>query len=319
MKVLKLLGLILLLGVALNELAWAKAPAPRAAQSRGKCNCHKPKKGRPANSGNLIASVTPVVSSQPRCTGNGIKLWFKRHGEKALLGEYRYLDASSTILRYCDGNSLHTEYLTSIAEIHLNTPPPPSPPPPPLRVLITYFPQPVDPLAGQSRYVTEKVLLSVLFNANGTIGDIEVKQSPSSLLADSAKEAARQIKFTPAQENGRPVSVRQEVTYEFPPRQGPKPRVTLLKPAMGTTFNNNPRLVRFEWTPINNVSYYLLEVEYASTTSPDWYPLRRVIEVKTYHELIFNGPYPGHWRVTPVLPDGTEGTPTEWSRFGFAK
>lgn len=59
------------------------------------------------------------------------------------------------------------------------------------------------------------VMLKVLFRADGSIGAITVLQRPDNGLMKSAVEAARKIKFLPAEINGKPVDVTRILRYDF--------------------------------------------------------------------------------------------------------
>ncbi len=58
------------------------------------------------------------------------------------------------------------------------------------------------------------VVLQVQFKADGGVGDIWVAKGPA-LLHESAVEAARKIKFLPAEIDDKPVDVVREVEYSF--------------------------------------------------------------------------------------------------------
>lgn len=60
-----------------------------------------------------------------------------------------------------------------------------------------------------------KVVLSVEFRADGTIGDIRVVRSLGFGLDENAIAAARQIRFRPAVSNGAPVNTRAKVEFTF--------------------------------------------------------------------------------------------------------
>ena len=59
------------------------------------------------------------------------------------------------------------------------------------------------------------VVLSVVFGADGQIGDIKVIRGLPHGLTQKAIEAASKIRFEPAMKDGRPVSVRGYVEYSF--------------------------------------------------------------------------------------------------------
>lgn len=63
--------------------------------------------------------------------------------------------------------------------------------------------------------INGKVLLKVIFMSSGKIGDIEVVEGLPEGLSESAVDAARLMKFEPAQVDGRKVSVSAKVEYDF--------------------------------------------------------------------------------------------------------
>lgn len=59
------------------------------------------------------------------------------------------------------------------------------------------------------------VVLSLIFGANGTISNIRVVRGLPNGLSENAIAAAQKIRFTPAIKNGKPVSMRQNVEFNF--------------------------------------------------------------------------------------------------------
>jgi len=59
------------------------------------------------------------------------------------------------------------------------------------------------------------VRLSVVLNANGTVSDIRVARGLGYGLDEKAIEAARQLRFVPAQKDGHAVSVRVFIEFKF--------------------------------------------------------------------------------------------------------
>ncbi len=59
------------------------------------------------------------------------------------------------------------------------------------------------------------VLLSVVFHANGKIGNIRVIMGLPNGLSEAAIEAAKQVVFKPAEKDGVPISVRMSLEYGF--------------------------------------------------------------------------------------------------------
>jgi len=68
--------------------------------------------------------------------------------------------------------------------------------------------------ARQNR-VEGVVVLSVVFNVNGSITDISVVRGLPDGLSEKAIEAAKKIRFQPAVKNGTPVSVRGNIEFFF--------------------------------------------------------------------------------------------------------
>ena len=76
-------------------------------------------------------------------------------------------------------------------------------------------PSPVYPEEARSKRIQGTVTLSVMFLADGTIGDVSVVKGINKAFNESAMEAAKQIQFEPQRRNGKPVSIRKTVEYSF--------------------------------------------------------------------------------------------------------
>jgi TonB family protein len=63
--------------------------------------------------------------------------------------------------------------------------------------------------------ITATVEALAVFRANGEVGEIEITRWAGFGLDEAAERAIRQLKFRPATRNGRPVSVRASVRYNF--------------------------------------------------------------------------------------------------------
>ncbi len=63
--------------------------------------------------------------------------------------------------------------------------------------------------------ITGTVRLKVVFLANGKIGEIKVIQGLEFGLTNQAVESAKQIKFEPATQNGKPINVVKIIEYNF--------------------------------------------------------------------------------------------------------
>jgi TonB family protein len=83
----------------------------------------------------------------------------------------------------------------------------------PVRIL--FKPEPRYTSRAIANGTTGVVRLRAQFNADGTISDIEPLATLPDGLTEEAIRAARQIKFLPATENGRPVSVTKLIEYKF--------------------------------------------------------------------------------------------------------
>jgi TonB family protein len=68
---------------------------------------------------------------------------------------------------------------------------------------------------GRANKIQGKVVLSVEFRADGTIGNVTVIRSLGYGLDENAIAAARQIRFTPAMVNGAPKTIVSKVEYTF--------------------------------------------------------------------------------------------------------
>jgi len=83
------------------------------------------------------------------------------------------------------------------------------------RAVITAKPQPPYTEEGRKNATAGTIVVRVLLGANGSVQEVEaVTQLPYG-LTESALAAARRIRFTPAQKNGRNVSQWAQVEYSF--------------------------------------------------------------------------------------------------------
>jgi len=76
-------------------------------------------------------------------------------------------------------------------------------------------PEPVYTDAARQHAITGTVILSAVFTAEGQVTDIKAVSSLPDGLTERAIAAARQIKFEPAQINGRAVSMYIQLQYNF--------------------------------------------------------------------------------------------------------
>jgi TonB family protein len=63
--------------------------------------------------------------------------------------------------------------------------------------------------------ITGTVILRCVFSYDGQIRDLQVIKRQPHGLTEAALRAARVIKFTPAQKNGKPVSIFMQLEYAF--------------------------------------------------------------------------------------------------------
>ena len=88
---------------------------------------------------------------------------------------------------------------------------------------IRFVKQPKAPYTDRAKRngIQGDVILKVEFRADGKIGFVLPTQSMAYGLTESAIDAARRISFTPAERNGKPVSVIRTVNYNFAIGQRP--------------------------------------------------------------------------------------------------
>jgi protein TonB len=68
---------------------------------------------------------------------------------------------------------------------------------------------------ARQRHITGDVLLEIVVQRDGSVGDVKVLQGLSWGLNERAAQAVRQWRFTPARRQGSPVDVIVEVAVEF--------------------------------------------------------------------------------------------------------
>ncbi len=68
---------------------------------------------------------------------------------------------------------------------------------------------------ARTNKITGTVVLNLVFNLNGSISDIRIVRGLPDGLSESAIEAAKKMRFTPAVKNGQAVSVRGNVEFNF--------------------------------------------------------------------------------------------------------
>ena len=82
-------------------------------------------------------------------------------------------------------------------------------------LVIVTKPRPGYTHEASANNVQGTVTLNVTFEADGTIGPIEVLKGLEHGLTEATIEAVRKITFTPARHNGKPVSVTRALSYSF--------------------------------------------------------------------------------------------------------
>ncbi len=84
---------------------------------------------------------------------------------------------------------------------------------------INYRPTAVYTYAARKNGFTGTVRMRVTFGADGAVKAVETLQGQPYGLTQSAERAAWRTGFTPALENGLPISVTRTVEYDFPSEQ----------------------------------------------------------------------------------------------------
>ena len=84
--------------------------------------------------------------------------------------------------------------------------------------------------AAERADITAIVEASAVFRANGELGDIQIVRWAGFGLDESAERAIRQLKFKPATRDGKPISVRATVRYNFRRLSEATPQQTPNKP-----------------------------------------------------------------------------------------
>ena len=84
-----------------------------------------------------------------------------------------------------------------------------------LPVVILYKPQPQYTAEGKQAKIQGEVVLQVVFKASGQVEVLRVLQGLGHGLDENAEVAARQIKFTPAKQEGQPVDFPANVRIDF--------------------------------------------------------------------------------------------------------
>ena len=80
---------------------------------------------------------------------------------------------------------------------------------------IYYQPKPVYTEAARRNRTEGDVTLRITLGANGTVQNVEAITSLPNGLTEQAKQAAREIRFTPALRAGSPVDEVKTITYSF--------------------------------------------------------------------------------------------------------
>ncbi|MGB7923943.1 MAG: energy transducer TonB, partial [Pyrinomonadaceae bacterium] len=83
------------------------------------------------------------------------------------------------------------------------------------KVRILSKPEPPYTEDARKNQITGTVVLAAVFSANGQVTSIRPVSGLPHGLTEKAIAAARQIKFVPAQKDGRPVSMYYRIEYNF--------------------------------------------------------------------------------------------------------
>ncbi|MFN2454530.1 MAG: energy transducer TonB [Pyrinomonadaceae bacterium] len=83
------------------------------------------------------------------------------------------------------------------------------------KAIVTYKPEPAYTEEARKNQVTGTVILSVVLASNGEVTNIKTVSGLPSGLTEKAIEAARKIKFTPAQKDGHSVSQYTQIALQF--------------------------------------------------------------------------------------------------------
>lgn len=86
------------------------------------------------------------------------------------------------------------------------------------------------PDAADRADITATVEASAVFRANGQVGEVQITRWAGFSLDESAARAIRQLKFKPATRDGKPISVRATVRYNFRRLSEVKPAEPPAKP-----------------------------------------------------------------------------------------
>jgi TonB family protein len=90
--------------------------------------------------------------------------------------------------------------------------------------------KPEYPDAADRADITATVEASAVFRANGQVGEVQITRWAGFSLDESAERAIRQLKFKPATRDGKPISVRATVRYNFRRLSEAKPAEPTIKP-----------------------------------------------------------------------------------------
>jgi TonB family protein len=83
------------------------------------------------------------------------------------------------------------------------------------RARVLSKPEPTYTETARKNQITGTVVLRAVFSSNGTVTNISTVRGLSDGLTERAIAAAKQIKFVPAQKDGRPVSMWMQLEYNF--------------------------------------------------------------------------------------------------------
>ena len=160
------------------------------------------------------------------------------------------------------------------------------------------------------------VILQVVFRRYGSLTDIRVLRGLPHGLTENAIEAAKKIRFKPAMKDGRPISVRGALEFDFNLHDWPT--VKLLSPDDGAVFSHYPRKVTLQWERYTEAKLYKVRIEQGYPNSSDWSFLQELEVAEPEYVFYFTGAKPGRWKVTVILKNGKEIT-SSWRTFRFTQ
>jgi len=97
-------------------------------------------------------------------------------------------------------------------------------------------------------------------------------------------------------------------------------RPVLVSPPDAVTLRTYPRIIEFEWKPLEGAARYILELEGHDPFTGKWFPHpydSRTPTTDTSLSIEFIGDQPGRWRVLAVDEAGKRSKPSSWHEFYY--